>query len=188
MSVVVILDASVLYPAITRSVLIYLALAELYQARWSELIQDEWTRNLLQNRPDLDPQRIARTRSLMDSRIPDAVVSGYEPLISTLTLPDPNDRHVLAAALHAGARVIVTANLKDFPNTVLATLNITAEHPDQFIRALLEVASHQAIEAFAIDRASMTKPPMTADEYLNALEHAGLVVTAAALRPHIDEL
>jgi hypothetical protein len=67
------LDANVLYPATTRSVLMYLAIGGVFQARWTAAIQDEWTRSLLDNKPDLKPERIARTRELMDSRIPDRV-------------------------------------------------------------------------------------------------------------------
>jgi hypothetical protein len=166
----------------------YLAICGLFRARWSVTVQDEWTRSLLHNRPDIQPQRILRTRALMDASIPDAVVTGHEPPISTLTLPDPDDRHVLAAAIHGDASVIVTANHRDFPTTALAPHHITAEEPDIFIQSLLDSDPHMAVAAFAIDRAGMTMPPMTVDEYLNALDRAGLASTAAALRAHIDGL
>lgn len=176
------LDASVLYPAMTRSVLLYVALTGSYRARWSDAVQDEWMRALLRNRPDIDANRIARTRALMDARIFDAVVAGYDALIAPLSLPDPDDRHVLAAAIHGGASVIVTLNLKDFPASALAPHNITALHPDHFLRALLDADSQSVVTAFAADRASLLNPPMTVDQYLAALERNGLVSTAAALR------
>ena len=97
------LDASVLYRATARSILLYLAVADVYRARWSEAIQDEWVAALLRNDASINPVRIGRTRALMESHIPDASVSGYEPLIATLTLPDANDRHVLAAAIRGEA-------------------------------------------------------------------------------------
>ena len=112
---VVVYDACVLYPATLRDLLIRLAQTGLVRARWSELILDEVFTNLTANRPDLDPERLARTRHLMDAAIPDVTVTGHEYLIDQLTLPDPDDRHVLAAAIHAGADLIVTANLTDFP-------------------------------------------------------------------------
>ena len=69
----------------------------------------------------------------MDENINDALVSGYEHIVDQLTLPDADDRHVLAAAIHDGANIIVTVNLRDFPADTLATHGITALHPDTFI-------------------------------------------------------
>jgi predicted nucleic acid-binding protein len=119
------LDANVLYSATTRSVLMYLAIRGMFRARWSASVQDEWIAALSKDRPDLDPQRLARTRQLMDTRILDAVVSDYEHLIASISLPDADDRHVLAAAIHGGASVIVTANVKDFPTAALAPYRIS---------------------------------------------------------------
>ena len=101
-------DASVLYPSLTRNLLVHLATSRLVAARWTEQIQDEWTRNLLQDRPDLTPERLARTRRLMDAAVPDARVDGYQELVESLSLPDLDDRHVLAAALTGQADVLVT--------------------------------------------------------------------------------
>ena len=170
MNVAAFLDASVLYPSVTRSILMHLAAFGTYQALWSDAVHDEWVAALLRNRPDLSPARIARTRALMDAHVNNATVAGFEPLIATLTLPDPNDRHVLAAAIHGGASVMVSANLKDFPATALAPHNITAEHPDIFISGLIDADPHSALAVFAADRAAMTRPPMTIAEYLVALD------------------
>ena len=94
------LDASVLYRATARSILLYLAVAGVFRARWSETIQDEWVRALLRNDPSINANRLARTRALMDAHIPDAAVAGHDSLIADLALPDANDRHVLAAAIY----------------------------------------------------------------------------------------
>src|SRR3954453_1695815 len=94
-------------------------------------------RALLRNRPDLSRQKLERTRRLMDSHAADALVTGYEDLIPGLQLPDPDDRHVLAAAIRGRADVIVTANLRDFPAEHIASFGIEAQHPDEFIRTLL---------------------------------------------------
>jgi predicted nucleic acid-binding protein len=102
------LDANVLYPARLRDLLIRLALGKRFRARWTVQIQDEWIRNLLASRGDLRPEQLERTRLLMEQAIPDVLVSGYEGLIPGLTLPDPDDRHVLAAAIRCQAGVIVT--------------------------------------------------------------------------------
>jgi PIN domain len=96
-----------------------LALSDLFQVRWTEQIYEEWTRNVAANRPDLSPASLARCRKLMDDHVPDCLVTEYEAFIPTLALPDPDDRHVLAAAIHGGAGLIVTFNLSDFPASVL---------------------------------------------------------------------
>ena len=108
-------DASVLYPSDLRNLLMHLALTGLFRAKWSAEIHEEWISALLRNRPDLTRTKLERTRMLMDQHATDALVTDYQHLIPGLQLPDPNDRHVLAAAIRAGADVIVTINLRDFP-------------------------------------------------------------------------
>jgi predicted nucleic acid-binding protein len=116
---IVIYDACVLYPAPLRDLLVQMATLRIFQAKWTSLIHDEWTRNLLINRPDLDRRRLERTVSLMNENVEDSLIFDFEHLIPTLQLPDPDDRHVLAAAIVAEAQVIVTFNLKDFPQSIL---------------------------------------------------------------------
>ncbi|MDR3360146.1 MAG: PIN domain-containing protein [Bifidobacteriaceae bacterium] len=115
MPLVIVYDANVLYPSTLWDVLIRVGLAGLACPKWTERILDEVFRNLRANRPDLDSTRLVRTRRLMNDAIRDVTVTGYEHLIDQLNLPDPDDRHVLAAAIHAEAQVIVTRNLRDFP-------------------------------------------------------------------------
>lgn len=111
----VVLDACVLYPSLLRDLLIRLGLKSLYQPKWTAAIQKEWQSNLLKNRNDLTSEQIIQTGQLMNEAIPDAMVIGYEGLIESISLPDPDDRHVVAAAVICNAEVIVTTNLKDFP-------------------------------------------------------------------------
>ncbi|MDO5628576.1 MAG: PIN domain-containing protein [Mobilicoccus sp.] len=106
------------------------------QPKWTDRILDEVFDNLRANRPDLDPARLKRTRRLMGQAIRDVHVDGYEHLVDRLELPDPHDRHVLAAAVHAGAAVIVTRNLRDFPEGALRPWGIEAQHPDEFLAGL----------------------------------------------------
>ncbi len=113
-----------------------LAQAGLVRAKWSETIHDEWLRNVFKDNPQISPDRLARTRKLMNEAVRDCVVAGYEDLIDSLALPDPDDRHVLAAAIRAGAEVIVTCNLTDFPGEILACYDIEAMHPDDFLVGL----------------------------------------------------
>jgi predicted nucleic acid-binding protein len=114
------LDACVLYPAPLRDLLMELAVADLFRAKWSTQVHEEWIEAVLAERADLTRERLQRTRTLMEAHVRDALVSGYEELIESLDLPDPDDRHVLAAAIRGRADLIVTANLKDFPADRLA--------------------------------------------------------------------
>jgi PIN domain len=109
------LDASVLYPAPLRDVLLELATTDVYRAKWSSAINEEWINALMRNEPHRDRAALERTRALMDRATRDCLLEGYEALIPSLLLPDPNDRHVLAAAITGRCDVIFTANLKDFP-------------------------------------------------------------------------
>ena len=174
-------DACVLYPAPLRDFLMWLGLSGRFRARWSQRIHDEWKRNLLLNRPDLSHEQLTRTSSLMDLAIPDALVTGYEPLISGLSLPDPDDRHVLAAAIRCNASVIVTFNEKDFPVDALKPFGVEAQHPDEFIENLLDLDQAAVITAAQRQRAQLKNPPMDVERYLDILFRQGLVQTTKAL-------
>ena len=181
-------DACVLYPAPLRDLLMHLALTDLFRARWSDMIHDEWTGNLLKNRPDLTAEQLAWTRARMNAHIPDATVTDFEELIPSLVLPDPDDRHVLAAAIRGRADVIVTKNLKDFPAASLAQYGIESQHPDEFVFRLLGLAPEIVCDAVQRHRLSLKRPPKTIDEYLATLEQQELPRTVAALRQVTDRL
>jgi hypothetical protein len=116
------------------------------------------------------------------------MVSGYEPLIETLTLPDADDRHVLAAAIHCGARAIVTANLRDFPNATLAPHGIEARHPDVFILGLLTDSPSEVLGTMRRLRQGLNRQPMTAAELLGAMRRQGLSASVDALVSFVDTL
>ena len=178
----VVYDACVLYPAPLRDLLMHLALMDLYRACWSDRIHDEWTRNVLANRPDLTPAQLNRTRQLMNAHVRDSLVSGFEHLIPSIDLPDPDDRHVVAAAVHCGASVIVTFNLRDFPVAALRPFQLVAQHPDDFISELLDQHPARVLESVARHRRSLKHPPRTVEEYLGTLEAQGLTQSVAMLR------
>jgi len=175
-------DANVLYPAELRSFLMHLALTGLFRAKWSAAVHEEWISNLLRKRPDLTREKLERTRMLMDKHATDALVTGYEDLIPGLHLPDPNDRHVLAAAIRGGAEVIVTLNLKDFPASIIGPLGVEARHPDEFILRLLDMAEGTVADAARTHRLSMKNPPKSPADYLETLERQGLRQTVSVLR------
>ena len=175
-------DANVLYPAELRNLLMHLAVTGLFRAKWSADVHEEWISSLLKNRHDLTRDKLERTRMLMDKHAIDALVIGYEDLIPGLQLPDPNDRHVLAAAIRGQANVIVTMNLRDFPSDVLAPFGIEAQHPDEFILHLLDLAPEAVVAAAENHRMSLKYPPKTVSEYLETLERQGLTQTVSVLR------
>lgn len=175
-----VLDACVLYPAPLRDFLMRLALTGAYRARWSERIHDEWIRNVLLKFPDRAAM-LTRTRLLMNEAIPDCLVDGDEAITQGLILPDPDDLHVVAAAMRCGASVIVTFNLKDFPDAALAAYGIEAQHPDQFVDELFDCDPAAVIEAALKQRASLKQPPMTVDVYLDCLLRQGMARTVKNL-------
>jgi predicted nucleic acid-binding protein len=181
-SYTVLYDACVLYPAPLRDLLLRLALVDLFHARWTDQILDEWIRNLLKNRPDLAPEQLTRTRQLMNEHVLDALITGYDTLVPGLSLPDPDDRHVLAAAIRGGADAIITYNLKDFPEAVLTVYGIEALHPDDFIACQLDLGPARVLTALREQRASLIRNPRTLDQFLETLEQQRLVQTVARLR------
>lgn len=174
-------DANVLYPAPLRDFLMRLALTGAYRARWSALIHEEWQRNLLMNRKDLTKDQLDRTAALMDAAIPDALVTDYEAIVAGLTLPDVDDRHVLAVAIKCSASAIVTFNLKDFPKEALDPYGIEALHPDDFIADLWDIDQAAVLEAARRQRGSLKKPPHDVQEYLDKLLQQKLPETVKLL-------
>lgn len=175
-------DASVLYSALLRDLLVQSALGKAFTLRWSAEVQAEWRRALLANRPDLEEAKIVRTQSLMESALPSAIVEGFHARIEELALPDPDDRHVLAAAIDSGCGVIVTFNLSDFPASALTPHNMAAMHPDAFFAQVLEDAPLPFIKALQTVRLRLKAPAYSADEFISLLVRQRLTATAGALR------
>jgi hypothetical protein len=139
-----------------------LALTDLFHARWTDAIHEEWIQSLLEDRPDLTRSQLNRTRDLMNSNVRDCLVTDYEDLIGAITLPDADDRHVLAAAIRARADLIVTFNLDDFPIRILQGYSIIAQHPDDFVSHLLDLAPAVVYRAVKRQRVTLKNPPRTA--------------------------
>ncbi len=179
------LDANVLYSAAIRDICMEVALAKMYQARWSAAVQSEWLEAVLRNRPDLDRSKLERTRDLMDKAIPSAKVAGYERLIECIPLErDPGDRHIVAAAIVGRCDVIVTKNISHFPNDVLKRFDLEAQDPDDFLAHHLELEPGIFCSAVRSARIGNTNPPYTVEEYLSNLTQQSLVVTVAELRQY----
>jgi len=177
-------DSCVLYPAPIRDLLLELALTDLFRAKWSAAIHEEWMRSLGAARPDLKREKLERTREFMDLHVRDCLVTNYEDLIPALKLPDKKDRHVFAAAIRAGADVIVTYNLKDFPASELSPYDIEAQHPDAFVMHLLDLAPGAVCACVKTVRARLKNPPVTAEQYLTTLESRELIQTVRVLETY----
>ncbi len=178
---VAVLDACVLYPFHTRNLLVQFAVDRLVDVRWTDRIHDEWMRNLAANAPGVSMGRLERTRDLMKAALPMADVRGYEPLIPGIVLPDPDDRHVVAAAVAGGASVVVTWNTSDFPEAELARHGLRRETPDQFSLGLYAAASEAVLAAVANARMNLRVSTPTADGFASALVQQGLLGFAGAI-------
>lgn len=177
-------DSCVLYPAPLRDLLMRVALTDLFRARWSDRIHDEWIAAVLDDRPDLTRAQLERTRTLMNAAVRDCLVVGYEHIIDGVVLPDPDDRHVVAAVMHARADVIVSFNLKDFPNASLSAFGLEAQHPDEFLAHLFDLSPLAVCGAANRQRAALRHPPLGVEPFLETLARQGLPETVARLRSH----
>jgi predicted nucleic acid-binding protein len=177
-----VLDACVLYPAPLRDLILNLADQGLFAPKWSKRIHAEWTSNLLLNRSDLSADQLDRTVKLMNTSFPDAMVVGFEQIISELNLPDPDDRHVLAAAVESKTAIIVTSNLRDFPKQILKKYSIEAQHPDTFVRSIISLNEESAIMALENQVSRLKNPPQSIGQVLLTLENNGLRESVACFR------
>ena len=149
------------------------------------MILDEVFVSILAHRPELSIEALARTRRLMCAAVPDCVVTGWEEAVPTLRLPDPADRHVLAAAIHADAQVIVTRNLKDFPVRALAPFGIEAQHPDLFVLGLIRQNPIAVFEILRQQQQDLRRNPKTIPQLLGIMERQGLARSVAELRQQL---
>jgi hypothetical protein len=184
-SFTVIYDACLFYPAPLRDLMIRLAQTRRFHARWTEEIQREWLTALLRHRPELDEVRLQRTMVPINQAVPDCLVTGYGHLIDQLCPPDPNDRHMLAAAIRSGSQIIVTTNLRNFPQEALADFNIDARHPDDFILDLADLDPAIVTTAAKRQRAALKNPPLSAENFIDTLRRQGLPGVAGLLQSQI---
>ncbi len=185
---VAVLDACVLYPFHLRNVLLQAAFDGLFDARWTEHIHEEWMRNLIANATGVSRERLEATRDKMMAVLPEANVTDYQALIPNLDLPDPDDRHVLAAAIAGQASFIVTWNVKDFPAANLQSYGIASISPDAFLMSLHASFLDALIDSAARARHNLRKSLPTADEFIDAIARQGLTAFAAILRREVERL
>jgi len=125
----------------------------------------------------------------MNLAVDDCLVTDFESLeVDLASLPDPDDRHVLAAAIHCGAQEIVTFNVRDFPDGLLQPYGIRAVHPDAFVEHLLDLNPEAVFEAIRRIRRRLAHPPCSAQEMIAKYESNGLAVSASIFRARINSL
>uniref|UniRef100_A0A9E7ZTG4 PIN domain-containing protein n=1 Tax=Bosea sp. NBC_00436 TaxID=2969620 RepID=A0A9E7ZTG4_9HYPH len=181
-------DACVLYPFHQRNILVQASVDGLFDARWTDEIHDEWMRNLIANVPAISLERLQATRRLMELALPGARVAGFHQLIDTVTLPDPDDRHVVAAALAAKASHILTWNLRDFPAQSMRRHGLICTTPDEFLSKLYDNAPELVVASLADARRNLTKSGISTLNFLALLKDQGLTKLEMRLQSHKSEL
>ncbi len=171
-----VLDTNVIYPVVIRDLLFWFAHYDLYTPKWSAQIFCEWEK--VMERKGIPQNEIYKRVQKANLAFPDALVRNYEGLIPGLNLPDPDDCHVLAAAIKSNANVIVTNNLNDFPQDYLSSFGLNAKSADDFLTDIIDLNHDQAVEAFK--EMVLQKKNPESDEYqvLNMLRRSGLNDTA----------
>lgn len=174
----VVLDACVLYPAPVRDLLLSLANEGLFTPKWTKIIQDEWVRNLLIKRKDLNKKQLDQTILAMNLAFPDSNVEHFEELIPGLKLPDQDDLHVLACAIRCNADLITTFNLKDFPDNHLRKYDIEVQSPDELISNLIDLNNDIACTAFRKMLKRLKNPPKSKTEVIETLRKCELKISS----------
>jgi predicted nucleic acid-binding protein len=172
---IVVVDANALFPLTLRDTVLRAAAAGYYQLRWSAEILGEMERNLVST-GTMSADKAARLRATMEQYFPEAEVTGYESLIAGLQ-NDEKDRHVVAAAVKAGAQVIATSNIKHF-----APLpdGLEAQTPDEFLSNLFDLDPDALVELLREQAADLVKPAVTFEALLVRLERVAPDFAAAA--------
>ena len=182
-------DACVLAGALKRNLILSLAEAEFFRVRWSNRILDETQAaihgiRLREGFPDDKAKADAeRSRLAMETAFDDSLVEDYDDLISIAGLPDANDLHVIAAAVKTQAAVIVTDNIRHFPEQILGRFNLYARTADDFIADTVDLDLPKALIAIETMRQRLKNPEVTPEALLLRLEDIGLTATASLLRP-----
>lgn len=173
---IALLDTNVIYPLIIRDLLFWFAHYELYTPKWSKHIFDEWRSVMVRKGIALD-EAVRRT-NVANLAFPDALVHNYEGLIEGIKLPDPNDCHVLAAAIKVNANVIVTNNIKDFPEDYLESFGLKLKSADDFLTDIVDLNQEEAKNAFKEMVLYKKNPELNEFEILDSLRRNGLKNTA----------
>ncbi len=175
----VVLDTCVLFPIVLCDSLLRIAEEGLYRPLWSHTIIDELRRTLGATWPNNARVLDERIDDMVNA-FEDAMVEGLDSVAIRRELPDPNDWHVVAAAIVGHADAIVTRNLKDFPNRIMKDFNLEVIHPDDFLVSQLDLRPRSVVSALDAQQRQLQRPPATMEELLTWLERAGVPKFARA--------
>ena len=178
-----VLDTNVIYPLISREILLWFAYYDLYTPKWSKHIFDEWKEVMI--RKGVTEAEAERRAGKADLAFPDALVKNYDGLIAHLSLPDPKDRHVLAAAIKTNANIIVTNNIKDFPEEYLQSFSLRTTTTDNFLTDTIDLNPKQAVDAFREMVLNKKNPPLDKYQVLDQMRKIGLTDSANYLHAMI---
>ncbi|UAM97218.1 PIN domain-containing protein [Polaribacter litorisediminis] len=178
-----VLDTNVIYPIEIRDLLFCFAYYDMFTPKWSEHIFDEWKD--IMSRKGVSLEESSKRANRANQAFPDALVNNYSGLISSLKLPDPKDRHVLAAAIKTNANVIVTNNIKDFPKEYLASFGLTAKTADDFLTDIVDLNPDLAVKAFKELVLNRRNPDLDEFQVLDILRNRGLKDTADFLHTQL---
>jgi hypothetical protein len=185
---VAVFDACILYPFHLRNIVVQAAVDGLVEARWTDEIHDEWIRNLTTATPALSLGRLQATKRLMNQALPRATIDEYRDYIPAVSLPDPDDRHVVAAAIAAGASLILTWNLHDFPLTELKKFGLRRENPNSFLAHLYDNIPASMVVSLANARRNLSKTRVSASEFIDILKNQKLADLAKRIQKHVADL
>jgi len=163
-SPIALLDANVLFPFTLRDTLLRASGAGLYQIRWSDEILTEVTRNLV-GKGRIAEDQAGRLRHAMETAFPEAMVTGYQRRLRDMR-NDPKDRHVAAAAVHAGVTLIVTNNVIDFRDLPTGLAAVT---PDAFMCDLFARSPEALAQVIQVQAEALRRPPRTVDDIVRGL-------------------
>jgi len=166
---IVLCDANIFYSILMTDLVLSLGEVGLFRPRWTDEIHEEWIRNLLEDQPQRTREELERRRAFMDQAIGHDLIENYERHIESLSLPDPHDRHVLAAAIEAGAEILLTYNLRDFPEPVVAAYGVSVLHPDAFLRRVALEEAETVLSVIEEMRVKRKRPEMSQAQLLEKL-------------------
>ena len=185
---VAVFDACILYPFHLRNIAVQVAADRLVEARWTDEIHDEWIRSVAAGAPTVPIERLQNARRLMNYAVPTALVDGYHHHIRSITLPDPNDRHVVAAGIVAGATVILTWNQRDFPQAELKKFGLQSQTPDTFLAGLYDQVPELVVGSLTNARRNLSKTRISARDFIEILDNQKLKRFAVRMRKHLMDI